>query len=71
MKTENNRHPSVIPHRRYPSLSDDFGRERGIPNDLPGLSGAPGPDAIVRMVYLRLLIALGTKLIVAAIVASA
>jgi hypothetical protein len=71
MKTENKRPPSTIPQRRYPSLSDNFGRERSASPDLPLLPEMPRPDASIRPIYLRVIIVLGTMLLVAAIAANA
>ena len=71
MKTETKRPPSIIPHRRYPSLSDNFGQERSALPDLPISLEMPRPDASIRMIYLRLIIVLGTMMLLAAVVASA
>jgi len=71
MKTETKRPPSTIPHRRYPSLSANFSRERGALPALPISIEMPRPDASVRMIYLRLIIVLGTMMLLAAVVADA
>lgn len=71
MKTKTKRPPSKIPHRRYPSLSDDFGRDRCASPDLPLSPEMPRADASMHMIYLRLIIVLGTVMLLAAIVAGA
>ena len=65
MKTENNRTPSAISHRRYPSPSDNFARERDALMDLPIFSRAPRPDGSFRMAYLRLVIVFAAMLALA------
>jgi hypothetical protein len=71
MKTENNHLSSSIPHRRYPSLSDDFGRETAEPKKSSIFTDAPERDAGFRRFYLRLIVAVTALMIVAALVANA
>jgi hypothetical protein len=71
MKTETKRPTSTIPHPRYPSLSDNFGRDRSALPDLPISPKMPRPDPVVRMIYLRLIIVVGLMTLLAAVVANA
>lgn len=71
MKTENNPLSSTIPHRRYPSLSDDFGRDNAKPKKSSIFTDAPERDAGFPLIYLRLIVAVATLMIIAALVANA
>ncbi len=70
MKTKTIPHPTANSYPRYPSLSDDFGRERIELGHLPGLSSAPRPDASVRLIYLRVIAVVITMMVLAAVVAN-
>jgi len=63
----------TIPHGRYPSLGEHFDRENHAPKvNLPIFASPSRPtENIFRIVYLRLIVAVATTIIVAALVANA
>jgi hypothetical protein len=68
MKSENHHDSSVIAHRTYPSLSDQFGREtHALKHKLPLSSRAPLTDARFGIGRLRVVVAIATILIIIAL----